>query len=146
MITQIITSLCQELWKIIEILSYFQVIKSAWLSFMDAGRIHEIPWTETRDFYSQHNKEYRHHHTTVNFPWPKSHGWVEFWVGPEGCLQTQWLVLYKRTPSLGNPNLYKWTTSLPDLSPRGRPYLYDTNSKLACPLLQKKLYLDLPML
>lgn len=112
-----LSTCCQELWRS-EILSYVQ----ACYSFMDAGRRHKTPWSETNDFITHNNSSCQSIIICTNSQnCPSFHrtSWREprdICTYPELCYRREILIL-------GNPIILYWAVSLPDLCQRKTLFL-----------------------
>lgn len=90
--------------------------------FTDAGRRHETPGSETKDFITKSTERSICTRIFVSVLLPQ-HPKGAMWTGPDGCLKALWFHYRRGTLSLGNLNLFEWAVSRPALYSGERHYL-----------------------
>ena len=108
-----------------DILPCLPAIKLACHSFLDAGRRHDIPGSETNDFIIHNN--ICSQSISIFLCWfvsPNSHKKIQ--RGPGEWHTAHAVGCLRGTLRLGNLNHLKWAVSMAVLSSRGRHYVYYT--------------------
>lgn len=92
-------------------------------SFMDAGKRHETPGSETKHFVTHSaGSSMAVTSASVSLAYPSPMRVIR--RGPGKCCTCSGFAAHVRDPKLRKSKPFKMSISLPDLCSRGRPYLY----------------------